>query len=149
MPQVTPVDDISIRSPEPILVDIGDTSIADAKSDSGTTAVAEPDLTADILHTPTEAGVTYPILHQSSPSNEHEHKKKSGKPSPLPATPTKGEVFPNVSPPSSPSRFGSFRGSGGKKKRTSSFFARLKEVFKSDKEKEKEHSSKENAETKA
>jgi len=146
------VDDTHIRPVEPIHVDVGETSIADAKSDSGTTAVADPDVTADLpVHTPTEVDSHF----FSSPSKEPEvaEKKKSGKPSPFPATPTKGEVFPNVSPPSSPSRFSSLRGSG-KKKRTPSFFAKLKEVFKSEKEKErerekeKEKSDKEHAELK-
>lgn len=117
-------------------VDIGEPSTADAKSDSGTTAVADPELTPDIIHAP--------LGHVPSIS-EPEPAAKKNKPASLPTTPTKGEVFPTVSPPSSPSRFSSLRGSG-KKKRTPSFFAKLKEVFKSDKE--KDHSNKEKAETK-
>lgn len=116
----------SLRSAEPVHVDVGD-----AKSDSGTTAVADPELTADIINAPLES--PEPSGQKREP--ETAEKKANNKLAPLPTTPSKGEVFPSVSPPSSPSRFGSLRGSG-KKKRTSSFFAKLKEVFKSDKEKE-------------
>ena len=112
---------------EPIHADVGEAPIADAKSDSGTTAVADPELT-DI--TPSAP----------SPNNECDpesaEKKMKGKPAALPSTTTKPVVFPSVSPPSSPSRFGSLRGSG-RKTRKPSFLAKLKEIFKSDKEKEK------------
>jgi len=125
-PIAAEVPDSPLRSGEPVHVDVGD-----AKSDSGTTAVADPELTADIINTPLESPKPF---SGKEPEPETVEKKATNKPSPLPATPTKGEVFPSVSPPSSPSRFSSLRGSG-KKKRTS-FFAKLKEVFKSDKEKE-------------
>jgi len=126
---------------EPIHVDVGEPLIADANS---VTTAVDPEPTADTLNAPLEP-VPSP---KTSPGKEREQaaeKKVINKPSALPSTPTKGEVFPSVSPPSSPSRFGSLRGSG-KKKRTPSFFAKLKEVFKSDKE--KDHHAKEKAETK-
>jgi len=145
--EVTPLDEHT-KPAEPVHVDIGESSIADAKSDSGTTAVADPELTAEIMNAPLEP-VPSQQHDETSPSKEPEPKaaaeKKMNRPSALPTTPTKGEAFPSVSPPSSPSRFGSLRGSG-KKKRTPSFFARLKEVFKSDKE--KDHSGKDKTETK-
>jgi hypothetical protein len=122
-------------------VDVGEASIADAKSDSGTTAVADQELIGDIANVPLEP-VPSPKASPSEVCEAEAAEKKTHKPSPLPATPTKGEVFPSVSPPSSPSRFSSLRGSG-KKKRTPSFFKKLKDVFKSDKE--KDHSDKEKA----
>lgn len=113
---IAPVDDAHANH-----TDVGEVSMADAKSDSGTTAVADPEVTADIMNTP---------IH--SPNQEREQVK--GKPAALPSTPAKGQVFPSVAPSSSPSRFDSPRGSG-KKKRT--FLAKLKEIFKSDKDKDK------------
>jgi hypothetical protein len=140
---VLPVDDSHTKSGEPAHVDVGESSFADAKSDSGTTAVSDPEPT-DVMNATLEP-VPSP---KSSSDKERDHevaeKKVNNKPSALPTTPTKGEVFPGISPPSSPSRFSSLRGSG-RKKRTS-FFAKLKEVFKSDKE--KDHSGKEKAATK-
>jgi len=103
--------------------DVGETPIADAKSDSGSTAVADPELTE----------IT-PSVPSTSP-NASEHK---GKPPALPSTPTKAVDFPSVSPPSSPSLFNSLRGSG-RKPRKRSFLAKLKDkIFKSDKDKDKE-----------
>lgn len=140
---ISPDDSHTIaKSGEPAHVDVGD-SIADAKSDSGTTAVADPEPTADVMHAPLD--VPSPISSSGKECDPEVSEKKKNKPSSLPSTPKKGEVFPSVSPPSSPSRFSSLRGSG-KKKRTASFFAKLKEVFKSDKE--KAHSSNEKAATK-
>jgi hypothetical protein len=145
---VAPPDDTHSKSGEPVHVDLGESSMADAKSDSGTTAVADPELTADIMNSPLEPVPSLKV-DETSPTKEHEpgaaEKNSKGKPSALPTTPKKGEVFPSVSPPSSPSRFSSLRGSG-KKKRTPSFFAKLKEIFHSDKDKEK--SGKERTETK-
>jgi len=110
---------------EPVHADVGEAPIADAKSDSGTTAVADPE--------PTDITPSAPPNNECDP--ESAEKKMKGKPAALPST-TKPVVFPSVSPPSSPSRFGSLRGSG-KKTRKPSFLAKLKEIFKSDKEKDK------------
>jgi hypothetical protein len=127
------VGDVHANCAEPIHADIGETSMADAKSDSGSTAVADPEVMADIMNIPVHSPKLSPNQERKPEAAE---KKMGGKPAALPSTPKKGEIFPSVSPPSSPSRFNSLRGSG-KKKRTPSFLAKLKEIFKSDKEKEK------------
>jgi len=138
------LNDSHTKSGAPAHVDVGEFSIADAKSDSGTTAVADLEPTADDMTTPLEPVPSPKSLPGKEREPETTEKKMNNRPSSLPTTPVKGEAFPSVSPPSSPSRFSSFRGSG-KKKRTPSFFAKLKEAFKSDKE--KHHSGKDKAAT--
>ncbi len=106
-----------------------------AKEESKTAKVPlEPEVAP--VAKPTEASTE----KAERPSSETAYSTPSGhRPPPLPTTPTKPQSFPTSGSPGSPPspssfRFSSLR-SGGGKKRTPSFLQRIRDHFKSDKEK--------------